>query len=589
MKVHFKTILLVILFVTVWNAAGQMLPDGPYFGQTPPGLTVEVFGPNLISLPNRRDTKVVFSPDGNECFIDTVLNSTFTFLYTKQEDGHWSEPVQADFLGTQNKQEPFISPDGQELFFVRDADIYVSIKDVNQQWSTPSKLASPISTGEEEWHPTVTSDGTLYFCSSRNSPAGGYNIYRSRPVGGQYTQVEQLDSTINTQYGASDPFIAPDESYMIFTMDLIQPGGYMEDQYISYRKEDDTWSNPLNLGPAINTSGIEYGSYISYDNKYYFFSRPAGWGSSKEADIYWIDARAIFHAYDFTHDGKVDFDDLDILAAYWLTDEPSIDIAPPETPDGIINFLDFAVFAENWGYIPPNFVPPVAPTGLAAAGGDGTISLDWDDNSEPDFEGYNVYRSITFGSGYAKLNVSLLSSSDYVDNTVTNGTIYYYVVTATDTSSNESIYSSQASAIPLDPGNIIIQENTTGFCSVDGVIASVFTGYTGSGYADTTNHIGRGINWSISVPSSGTYTFRWRYSLVAGDRTAKLLVNSSEVVPSISFPATGDGSIWSQVSVDVSLTTGTKDIRLEATTNNGLSNIDYMMVTGDDPQAASCP
>lgn len=205
-------------------------------------------------------------------------------------------------------------------------------------------MGSPISTSAEEWHPTVTSDGTLYFCSSRNSPAGGYNIYRSRPVGGQYTQVEKLDSTINSPfYGAWDPFIAPDEGYMIFSTS--RPDGYgNEDQYISYRKEDGTWSNPKNLGPGINTTATEYGSYISYDGKYYFFSRP----TSNIADIYWVDARAIFSAYDFTRDGKVDFNDLGVLATHWLTDEPSIDIAPPEEPDGIINFLDFAVFTQHW-------------------------------------------------------------------------------------------------------------------------------------------------------------------------------------------------------------------------------------------------
>ncbi|MBN1787891.1 MAG: hypothetical protein JW806_05790 [Sedimentisphaerales bacterium] len=92
--------------------------------------------------------------------------------------------------------------------------------------------------------------------------------------------------------------------------------------------------------------------------------------------------------------------------------------------------------------------PPAAPTGLAAVAGNGTVSLDWDDNGESDLDGYNVYRSTSSGSGYSRLNGSLLSTSDYVDNTVTNGTTYYYVVTAVDTSSNESTYSDEASATP---------------------------------------------------------------------------------------------------------------------------------------------
>ncbi len=282
--------IVVLILAEFQTGLAQELPDGAYFGQEPPGLTPEVFADSLISLSGRRDTKIVFSPNGQECFIGTVLNSTFTFLYTKQSNGHWSDPVQADFLGTSDKREPCISPDGQKLFFIRNAHIYMSVKDNDQQWSTPAKLSSPVNSIAQEWHPTVTSDGTLYFGSTRSDPMC---IYRSRLEDGQYKTVEKLDSTINSQYGAWDPFVAPNEAYLIFTSS--QPDGYgRADQYISYRNEDSTWTNPKNLGSAINTTAIEYGSYVSYDDKYYFFSRPAGWGPNIEADIYWVDSRAIF-------------------------------------------------------------------------------------------------------------------------------------------------------------------------------------------------------------------------------------------------------------------------------------------------------
>ncbi|KPL23737.1 MAG: hypothetical protein AMJ75_05450, partial [Phycisphaerae bacterium SM1_79] len=94
--------------------------------------------------------------------------------------------------------------------------------------------------------------------------------------------------------------------------------------------------------------------------------------------------------------------------------------------------------------------PPAVPTGLTATAGDAQVSLDWADNSEGDLDGYNVYRSTTPGGGYSQLNGSLLSSSDYTDNSVSNGTTYYYVVTAVDTSSNESGYSNEDSATPTD-------------------------------------------------------------------------------------------------------------------------------------------
>ncbi|MHC4372886.1 MAG: right-handed parallel beta-helix repeat-containing protein [Planctomycetota bacterium] len=97
----------------------------------------------------------------------------------------------------------------------------------------------------------------------------------------------------------------------------------------------------------------------------------------------------------------------------------------------------------------PDTTPPALPTGLAAVSGDGSVSLDWDDNAEPDLASYTVYRSTTSGSGYAAI-VTGVATSDYVDNAAVNGTTYYYVVTAVDTSTNESGYSNEDSATPID-------------------------------------------------------------------------------------------------------------------------------------------
>jgi hypothetical protein len=93
-------------------------------------------------------------------------------------------------------------------------------------------------------------------------------------------------------------------------------------------------------------------------------------------------------------------------------------------------------------------IPPATPTGLVAVAGDNSVSLDWDDNSESDLASYGVYRSEIAGGPYTHLQD--VAASDYVDNTASNGTTYYYVVTAIDTSSNESGISSEVSATPQD-------------------------------------------------------------------------------------------------------------------------------------------
>lgn len=96
--------------------------------------------------------------------------------------------------------------------------------------------------------------------------------------------------------------------------------------------------------------------------------------------------------------------------------------------------------------------PPANPSGLGATGGDGTVALDWSDNGESDLAGYRVYRSTTSGGGYAEISSGLVGTSDYTDNGVTNGTTYYYVVRAEDTSGNLSGNSNEASATPSGGG-----------------------------------------------------------------------------------------------------------------------------------------
>ena len=92
--------------------------------------------------------------------------------------------------------------------------------------------------------------------------------------------------------------------------------------------------------------------------------------------------------------------------------------------------------------------PPAAPTGLSATAGDSEVSLDWNDNAESDFAGYNVYRSTTGGGPYDQLNAALVLTSDYVDSTAENGATYYYVVRAVDSMGAESGNSNEASATP---------------------------------------------------------------------------------------------------------------------------------------------
>jgi hypothetical protein len=296
----FAVILISALYFGSFASSQTIPADSLYLGQTLPGDSAIVFAPGTISLPNRRETKIVFSPNNEECLIGIGINNTFQILYTDFYSGYWKTPSLAYFITNSRPIEPFFSPDSLHVFFTSYADIYMSSR-VNQTWSVPVILGSPVSTGYEEYHPTTALNGTLYFCSMRENQ-GGY-LYRSILENGNYSTAEKLDVVINRHYseqdGAYDPYIAPNESYLIFSS--VRSGGFGQaDQYISYNING-RWTNPKNLGPSINTNAIEYGSYLSPDGKYYFFSRPVGWGPNASADIYWIKADDLIDSLRYTN------------------------------------------------------------------------------------------------------------------------------------------------------------------------------------------------------------------------------------------------------------------------------------------------
>ena len=88
-------------------------------------------------------------------------------------------------------------------------------------------------------------------------------------------------------------------------------------------------------------------------------------------------------------------------------------------------------------------------TGTGTAPTQHTVDLTW--TASADAVGYNIYRSTTSGGPYTMINSSLDGTTAYTDSTVTSGTTYYYVATAVNSSSEESGYSNQATAVIPTP------------------------------------------------------------------------------------------------------------------------------------------
>jgi hypothetical protein len=143
-----------------------------------------------------------------------------------------------------------------------------------------------------------------------------------------------------------------------------------------------------------------------------------------------------------------------------------------------------------------------------------------------------------------------------------------------------SVYFDGIVVVPTAYGDgLVIQENHSGFDSVDGSIDSNYSGFTGGGFANTTNTIGASIYWNAYFDSSVVKSFTFRYAST-NDGTANLIINGVDVASDILFPSTGLMSVWDFVTVYAHVTPGDSEVRLQSTSGAGLPNLDYIELIG---------
>jgi len=276
----------------LWAQAGSPPTGhgGPYLGQKPPGLTPAVFAPGIVSTPTAWEAAISFTPDGSEVFFTrrlVISGNENRILHTKLEDGEWTAPSPPSFARDLIEYEAFVSPDGRTIFYNSDrskparpgavGEIWYSEKTVDG-WGEGRYLSDTINKG---WVMFVTAarNGTLYFTAGYDRRFG---VYRSVFEDGQYREPEFLPDEINHLRGAH-PFIAPDESYLIFDA---QPDGMgMSQLFVSFRTEAGGWTRARPFDSTINATYTENIPHVSPDGKYFFFHR--------NNDIYWVDAAVI--------------------------------------------------------------------------------------------------------------------------------------------------------------------------------------------------------------------------------------------------------------------------------------------------------
>ncbi|WP_299156844.1 hypothetical protein [uncultured Tenacibaculum sp.] len=274
-----------VLFLSSCNTSKQN--DFPsikdrYFEQKLPDLIPEVFAPSIVSVEEFQ-SGISFSPNMKEIYFVRRGGKyeKRTNLVIQFENNEWKKE------SVTNIRYPSFSPDGDTIF---KGNKYR--KRTKLGWSEPKSIGDQFK-DIPIMRLSTSSIGTRYFDEATEKGT----IRFSRLIDGKYEEPQIASKEINTGKWVAHPYIAPDESYLMW--DAERNGGYGDsDLYISFRQKDGSWGAAINMGNKINTVHQENGAQVTPDGKYLFFWR--GYEKFREdgsaywvGNPYWLDVQII--------------------------------------------------------------------------------------------------------------------------------------------------------------------------------------------------------------------------------------------------------------------------------------------------------
>jgi len=258
-------------------------PAKPYLGESPPGETARLFGAGLVST-SLYERDIAFMPDGREIYFSVMLRGNgyrMVICRLKLAGGRWQGPEVAPFSGVYNDVEPFITRDGRRLYFVserpagggppKDPDIWYLDRQ-GDGWGPPVNLGPPVNTPGKEYYPSLTDDGTLYWCADYPDSVGGEDLWCARPSGDGFSGRINLGPGVNTPQGEYNAFVAPGGEWIAYSSEGHGDGRGGGDLSISFRHSDGVFGPAVNLGPGVNSPSFEYCPVLSPDGRYLFFT-----------------------------------------------------------------------------------------------------------------------------------------------------------------------------------------------------------------------------------------------------------------------------------------------------------------------------
>lgn len=227
------------------------------------------------------------SATGDEAFftIQSPGNEISQIACIKKVNNKWLAAELLSFCDSYQYLEPFLSVDGNRLFFVsdrplddstgakKDFDIwYVERKKEADDWSKPKNIGKPINSDLNEFYPSVSENNNLYFTMESPNGLGKDDIYFCKWEAGNYLPPVLLDENINSSGYEFNAFVSKKEDFILFTKYNSEGGQGSGDLYISIKDSNGKWKKATNLGVPINTKYMEYCPFYDEKNQLLYFT-----------------------------------------------------------------------------------------------------------------------------------------------------------------------------------------------------------------------------------------------------------------------------------------------------------------------------
>jgi len=248
--------------------------------ETPTFFIPEIFQ----DFPNVRDISI--SKNQQEIYFTVEgFRKEFSFIaVVRFQNGNWGKVKVVSFSGKDKDLEPFLSPDNLKLYFVSnrpvslnipkiDMDIWVvERKSIASKWSKPKNMGAVINTDKDEFYPSVTNSGNLYFTATYEDSKGLEDIYVSTFINGKYSKPVSLSTSVNSTTYEFNAFVSPNEDLILFTSYKREGSFGGGDLYMSKKEDNGDWSEAKNLGSSINSNKIDYCPFVNFKTNTLYFT-----------------------------------------------------------------------------------------------------------------------------------------------------------------------------------------------------------------------------------------------------------------------------------------------------------------------------